>query len=371
MEAGLWCPQRADLVRGRCSRRAVVGSRVVMQGGVDGAPTGPRVRAIVHAIRDEERRLRRRHRWLAWQDAIGVTIFFACLLVMAALAWGYWAGLLAWWGVVPAMALPISILHELEHDLIHDLYFKGRRRVHAAMFLVIAWAKLNVDPWFRKRLHLHHHKRSGQRDDAEERLIGIGLPAGLHRLLIAVHPIFSGLVALRVRRDWPEFRAERAIRSSLPQFVVFGAVLFGWPLLAVLQAVAPGLVAWVPPELGETLTSLMVLLVAPNVLRQGSLALISSYCHYYADIPEHDLFHQNQILDHWALWPMQALCWNFGSTHVIHHYWPAQPFYLRQMVARAAHAEMLRQGVRRNDGGVVRRANRWGGQRRPSASSTR
>jgi len=29
-----------------------------------------------------------------------------------------------------------------------------------------------------------------------------------------------------------------------------------------------------------------------------------------------------------------------------------------QMCARAAHAEMLRQGVRRNDLGVIRRANR-------------
>jgi fatty acid desaturase len=319
------------------------------------------VRAIVRAIREEERRLRAEHRWLAHQDAIGAACFLGSLAAMAGLAWGWSAGSLPWWVVVPAMALPISILHELEHDLIHDLYFKsgGKRRspVQAAMFSAISWAKLNADPWYRKRLHLHHHKRSGQVDDAEERLIGIGIPAGFYRLLIAVHPIFAGPVARRLGRVWPEFRAHEGVRTGLAQFVVFGAVLLGWPLALLAELVAPGAV---PAGLLATLGALMVLLVAPNVLRQTALALVSSYSHYYADIPENDLFYQNQILDHPLLWPLQALCWNFGATHVIHHYWPAQPFYLRQLVARAAHAEMLRQGVRRNDVGVVRRANRWG-----------
>ena len=325
----------------------------------DSVTTRPRVRAIVRAIRDEERRLRAKHRWLAHQDALGLAVFLISLLAMAGLTWGYLAAGLAWWIVVPALALPISLLHELEHDLIHDLYFKNSRRVQDALFFVIGWAKVGGSPWFRRGIHLHHHRRSGQPDDAEERLIGIGLPAGLYRVLIAMHPIFAGPVVPAIRRAWPGFAAEAGVRGGLPTFVVFGAVLFGWPLLKILMVVAPELAAGVPPAIQRTVDILMVLLVAPNVLRQTSLALISSYCHYYEDIPEHDLFYQNQILDHRALWPMQALCWNFGATHIIHHYWPAQPFYLRQMVARAAHAEMLRQGVRRNDGGIVRRANRW------------
>lgn len=326
----------------------------------EATPTGPRVRAIVRAIREEERRLRARHRWLAHPDAIGTAVFLVSLTAMAGLSWGYLLAGLPWWAAAPLMALPISLLHELEHDLIHDLYWKGRRGAQDAMFFVIAWAKLSGSPWFRKGIHLHHHRRSGQRDDVEERLIGIGVPAGFYRLLIAVHPIFSGPVALRLGAAWPEFRSETGLRSSLPQFVLFGAVLFGWPLLKLLMIVAPELAGRVPAAIHASLEALMVLLIAPNVLRQTSLALISSYCHYYEDIPEHDLYYQNQILDHWALLPMQLLCWNFGSTHVIHHYWPGQPFYLRQMVARAAHAEMLRQGVRRNDLDIVRRANRWG-----------
>lgn len=315
------------------------------------------MRSIVRAIREEERRLRARHPWLKFQDTIGLGLFFTALAAMAGLAWGYVAGGLPWWIVVPAMALPVSILHELEHDLIHDLYCKGRGPVQGAMFFVISWAKLNVNPWYRKRLHLHHHKRSGQIDDAEERLIGIGLPAGIYRVLIAMHPIFAGRVARRLARDWPAYRMAEGVRTGLAQFVVFGSVLFGWPLVTLVELLAPGTFSG---DLRATLDLLMVLLVAPNVLRQTSLALVSSYCHYYEDIPEYDLFYQNQILDHPLLWPMQLFCWNFGSTHIIHHFWPAQPFYLRQMVARTAHAEMLRQGIRHNDLGVVRRANRWG-----------
>ncbi|MBK7827088.1 fatty acid desaturase [Nannocystis sp.] len=322
--------------------------------------TTPRVRAIARAIRGEEQRLRAGHPWLAHQDAIGMACFLASVAAMAAIAWAYLSGALPWWAAILLMPAPISILHELEHDLIHELYFKGRRAVQGLMFLTIAWAKLNGSPWFRRGLHLYHHKRSGQRDDIEERLIGIGLRASWYRVLIAVHPIFSGRVVPSIQRANPEFRPDIGLRTALPQFIVFGAVLFAQPALALLTLLAPELAAQVPAQIHAALNTLMVLLVAPNVLRQASLALISSYCHYYEDIPEHDIFYQNQILDHWALVPMQLLCWNFGATHIIHHFVPGQPFYLRQMVAHAAHAEMLRQGVRHNDLDIVRRNNRWG-----------
>lgn len=325
----------------------------------DAHDTAPRVRAIIRAILGEERRLRARHRWLAHQDALGLACFLASLAAMAAIAWGYLAGQLPWWAAIPAMALPISTLHELEHDLIHDLYFKRSGRLQSALFAVISWAKLNTSGRFRRAIHLHHHRRSGQRDDVEERLIGIGLKAGVYRVLIAVHPMFSGPVVPAIRRANREFRPGAGLHASLPQFVLFGAVLFLHPALALLTAVAPWLGALVPASIHAALELAMVLLVAPNVLRQTSLALISSYCHYFDDIPADDLFFQNQILDHWALRPMQALCWNFGGTHIVHHFVPGQPFYLRMAVAPAARAEMLRQGIRRNDLGIVRRANRW------------
>lgn len=319
--------------------------------------TRSRIKAINRAILAEEKRLRDRHRWLAHQDALGMACFLGSLATAGALAWAYLAGHLPWWGAVLSIGLPISILHELEHDLIHNQYFKGRAAVQNAMLFVIWWAKLNASPWYRRELHLRHHRRSGQPDDAEERLIGLGVRAGLFRVLIALHPIFAGPMLPGLKRADPGFRVMWGIRQSMPTFALFGLVLFGCPLLHLLAALAPGAA---PPALLRVFDVLMVLWIGPNAIRQTCLALVSSYSHYYGDIPENDVFHQNQILDHPLLWPAQLYCFNFGSTHIIHHFVVQQPFYLRQMVARAAHAEMLRQGVRRNDFGVVARANRWG-----------
>lgn len=319
--------------------------------------TRDRIKAINRAIVAEEKRLRARHGWLAHQDALGMACFVGSLLAVGALGWGYLAGQLSWWVPVLLMGLPVSILHELEHDLIHNQYFKGRRRLQNFMFFVIWWTKLNVSPWYRREAHLRHHRRSGQPDDAEERLIGLGVRAGWYRLLIAVHPIFSWAMVPGIKRADPKWHVMWGIRQSAPTFSLFGLVLFVQPLLHLFDALVPELA---PAGLLRIFDVLMVLWVGPNVLRQACLALVSSYCHYYGDIPENDVFYQNQILDHWLLWPMQLYCCNFGSTHIVHHFVVQQPFYLRQMVAKAAHAEMLRQGVRRNDFGVIARANRWG-----------
>ncbi len=318
--------------------------------------TRSRIKAINRAIVAEEKRLRAKHRWLAYQDGLGAIIFVGSLVVMGVIAWAYLAGHVAWWVPVLAMGLPISILHELEHDLIHNQFFKGRERVQSFMFWVIWWSKLNASPWYRREQHLRHHRRSGQPDDAEERLIGLGVRAGWYRVLIAMHPIFAGPMVPIVKRADPKWRVRKGTRESAPAFVMFALVLFVQPLLHAFEAILPGVA---PAGLLRLFDVLMVLWVAPNVLRQTCLALVSSYSHYYGDIPENDVFYQNQIMDHPLLWPMQLYCFNFGSTHIVHHFVVQQPFYLRQMVAKVAHAEMLRQGVRRNDFGVIARANRW------------
>jgi fatty acid desaturase len=321
-----------------------------------GTNTRDRVKAINRAIVAEEKRLRARHGWLAHQDAIGMACFLGSSLAVAALAGGYLAGWWAWWVPVVLVGLPVSVLHELEHDLIHNQYFKGHTRLQNLMFFVIWWSKLNVSPWYRREAHLRHHRRSGQPDDAEERLIGLGVKAGWYRLLIAVHPIFSWAMVPGIKRADPKWHVMWGIRQSVPTFTLFGLVLLMQPVLHLVDALAPGVT---PAGLLRIFDVLMIVWVGPNVLRQLCLALVSSYCHYYGDSPENDVFYQNQILDHPLLWPMQLYCANFGSTHIVHHFVVQQPFYLRQMVAKVAHAEMLRQGVRRNDFGVIARANRW------------
>jgi fatty acid desaturase len=328
------------------------------------------IRAINAAIRAEDDRLRAAHPWLAHQETIGALLFGACLAAMAAVTALYLRGSITPWLAVPLMALPLSILHELEHDLIHGIYFRRSPRVQDAMFLLIWLSKLSLDPWTRRLMHLRHHRRSGQIDDVEERLIGLGVPFGLRRILIAVHGsalVYAPFLFAELRRARRKERASderpapgsRGPRRTGPReapsalLIAANAVV----LVAIPAAIVWGIVA------GQAWAmAVLVLVIAPNLLRHFCIALMSSYSHYYGDIAPNDVFVQNQILSHWALWPFQLFCFNFGSTHIIHHYVVDQPFYLRQMVAPAAHREMVRLGVRRNDSGVVRRANRWAPQ---------
>lgn len=322
---------------------------------MDAESTRDRIRRINKTIREEDRRLRARFRWLDRQDALGLACFLGSLAVMAAVSVAYIAGSMPWYLAVPAMALPISILHELEHDMIHGMYFRGRR-LQELMFFVIWFAKLSINPWKRREIHLRHHRYSGQADDFEERMIGLGLPIGLRRLFVSVHPLGAVAVTPALARDSRDFNVLSMFRPSLPAFIVLA-------IICHVYAAGQGLgwLAGVYPAWATTAASYaFVLWVAPNLVRQTSIVLMSSFSHYYGDIPPNDVFYQNQILRHPLLWPFQLFCFNFGSTHIIHHFVVDQPFYLRQMVAPAAHAAMEAAGVRVNDAGTVTHANRYG-----------
>ena len=71
---------------------------------------------------------------------------------------------------------------------------------------------------------------------------------------------------------------------------------------------------------------LTVVLVAPNVLRSFCLNFISSSLHYFGDVQEGDVLRQTQVLNRWHLLPFQLFCFNFGSTHAIHHFRVPEPF---------------------------------------------
>jgi len=69
---------------------------------------------------------------------------------------------------------------------------------------------------------------------------------------------------------------------------------------------------------------------------------------------------------------MQLFCFNFGSTHAIHHFVVKEPFYMRQWTAAYAHQLMREMGVRFNDLGSFRRANSFSltGLSKPVAKAT-
>ncbi len=311
--------------------------------------------AIIRSIRDAETDLRTRHRWLAhaWQDHLGLAVYGGAWLGIAMVAVGWGTGLLPGWLTVPLVALGLSLLHELEHDLIHDLYFNDRPRVQDALFAGIWLAKMSLNPWSRRRLHRYHHRVSGQPEDIEERLIGLGLPWGPARLTLSLLPAGSLVVVPAITRD-----VRAAVRAGAPRPDLEYARGFG--ILRAIDGIFLLLPFVVLPLalLGRPwAVALAVLWVLPNTLRHLSIVVVSSNSHY-TDIPRGSLHAQNQVLDHWLLWPLQLFCFNFGATHILHHYVVKQPFYLRQMVAPVVRPVLLRTGVKCNDLGTFGRANR-------------
>ena len=308
---------------------------------------------IRHVIAAEDAAWRRRWPWLVHQDAIGFGIWLAALSASAGFAAGYVVGFLPAWLTVVGIAISVSLLHELEHDLIHHLYFKRRAGVQNAMFAGIWLAKGSLNPWTRRAMHLHHHRVSGQTDDVEERLIGIGVRSVGLRTLTSIFPFLTvflyGPAIYRDARDWITRERKKQDRGAFRWILRLDALLGAAPVLLGTAAALGQNWAW----------QLLICWTLPNLIRHASLVLLSSYSHYYGDVDPHDVTQQNQILRHWALWPLQLFAFDFGATHIIHHYYGPQPFYLRHLVRRAAGAAMEASGTRVNDWGVVTRANRY------------
>jgi len=312
-------------------------------------------RTIIQSVRRADADLREAHAWLGKsnQNTVGVATFAGAWLLMLTVGILWLTGVLSGWVVVPVVAVGLSLLHELEHDLIHDLYFADRPRIQDLLFTGIWLGKMSLNPWSRRRLHRYHHRVSGQPEDIEERLIGLGLPWGLRRLTLSLLPAGSLLVVPAITRS-----VKAAVKAGAPRPDLVHAPAFA--MLRAIDGVFLLLPAVVLPAaiLGNSLAiELAVLWVLPNTIRHFSIVVVSSNSHY-TDIPRSTLFHQNQVLDHWLTWPLQLFCFNFGATHIIHHYVVKQPFYLRQLVWLRVRDVVRDQGVPFNDLGTFARANR-------------
>jgi fatty acid desaturase len=313
------------------------------------------------------------------QDAIGFSIFLTSVSMIVLGALGYLIWNVSAWLVIPWMAFWMSLLHELEHDLIHWMYFKKNKFLHN-MMLLVGWVlrPLTVNPWFRRDLHFHHHKYSGTLHDVEERGITNGEKWGLQRLFSLPDLIFGGIFRVsKIRRDViasvqkGDITREQALRFKfikqygmlpfsilayllwyvfLGHYAIHGlSALFNWGYEspAWLQAQF----TWINP--------LVVTLIAPNLFRQFCLHFISSNMHYFGDVEPGNILQQTQVFNAWWLWPFQLFCFNFGGTHAIHHFVVNETFYVRQLTAGRAHKVMKEMGVRFNDMGSFRRANRY------------
>jgi fatty acid desaturase len=328
------------------------------------SPDEQRIRRIVSAIRDEEDRLRRRYPILQHQDALGIAILCLSLSGMLLSGYLYYRGLLPAYLSIPLSALFASLSHELEHDLIHRLYFRRNRVVQNMMMLVVWIMRPNtVNPWYRRDIHFLHHRVSGTPQDLEERLVGNGVINPLTRLIVMADGLLGMLMRVRVlNAENRRFNLFEVINAGFPFATLYFAT---WYLFLVYHgALLAGSLAGGPPPFPAWFTEGMdivnlavVVLIAPNFLRSFCLNVVTSYMHYYGGVST--LMQQTQVLRPWFLWPMQLFCFNFGSTHAIHHFVVNQPFYLRQMVAGAAHRAMRDDGVRFDDFSTFSSGNRY------------
>jgi hypothetical protein len=218
-------------------------------------------------------------------------------------------------------------------------------------------------------MHLHHHKASGNPDDLEERAITNGEPYGIKRILMMA----DGLLALVLH-----LVEEKGHRKKL---LLFGAVAYfplGWFHHALLYVflLSHGLgLAGVGMPLSASTANVVdaacVVWILPNVLRSFCLNFVSSSMHFYGDVGRGNVLQQTQVLNSWVFLPLQLFCFNFGSTHAMHHFVASEPFYVRQLTARAGHRALRANGVRFNDFGTFLRDNRYGEGRSAASPSHR
>lgn len=329
--------------------------------------------------------LRERHPILKHQNFIGASILTFALVGMGLCALGYAYGFLPAWACIPLIAIFASLTHELEHDLIHYMYFKKKPWAHHLMLALVWLARPNtISPWARRRMHLHHHKFSGTEHDLEERGISNGMPWGIRRILVISDQLMSvylrpiqmlKMIRLFVGKQ-PEDEKRKTVISQLLGFIPLGLFYYGlWYIFVIFHVgnlIATAFdyaILWTNSikQFMPIVNFLAVVWVIPNFIRSFSLQFISSNMHYYGDIDPRDVIKQTQVLTPWWLTPFQIFCCNFGSTHAIHHFVVKEPFYIRQMTSKTAHQVMKEVGVRFNDFGTFKRVNRWN---KPESSAT-
>ncbi|TXS90710.1 fatty acid desaturase [Parahaliea maris] len=324
-----------------------------------------RIKVIQDTIRSRGQELRQTYPILQHQDAIGLGIFLFAVAGVLATGWAYWHGHISAWLTIPLVALFTSLLHELEHDLIHIQYFRRQKWVQNLM-LMTAWILRpgTINPWVRRKLHFLHHKVSGTPEDLEERGIGNGQRYGIVRTALMLDTFTGNLVRalFETPRGGKMKHALRILRANMPVSVACAVVWYGFLGFHGANAAASVVgssITWSDLTLANMawINKLVVILIAPHYLRSFCINFISSSMHYYGGVTS--VLQQTQVLNAWFLWPMQLFCFNFGSTHGIHHFVVGEPFYIRQLTAPVAHRVMRDNGVRFNDLGTFSRANHF------------
>lgn len=322
------------------------------------------IEAIRRAIRESGDRWRKRLPALAHTDLIGLLIFIGSISGIGFVWYAYVNDTINALTCILAVAVLTSLLHELEHDLIHWQYFKNNKLVHHLMMLgVWAFRPGTINPWIRRHLHFLHHKTSGTEKDIEERGIGNGQAYRPLRWWIMLDPVLGNIAKILCSDESRKgVRVARLLAAYFPfglLAVLLWYLFIGYHLINGLSYLLALPLAWSDSTLAvmNLVNQAVVMLIAPHYLRSFCRIFISSSMHYYGNVDS--MLRQTQVLNAWYFWPFQLFCFNFGSTHGIHHFVVGEPFYIRQLTARDAHRAMRAHGVPFNDLGTFRRRNRF------------
>jgi len=318
------------------------------------------IRAVIKEAGDDARS---RYPILANKDLMGMSIFIFAISGILLTGYAYWNGLISAVLCIPVVAILTSLLHELEHDLIHWQYFKNNKFIHHLMMAgVWIFRPGTINPWIRRHLHLLHHKISGTDEDLEERGIGNGRSYGPLRWLIMLDTFVGNFVRAIVESPKGQklYHTVRILAANFPLPWITAAIWYSVLGYHFINLMAPYF-EFVPNWSAETIARFelldkwVVMIIAPFYLRSFSINFISSNMHYYGNVQS--VLQQTQVLNNPIFWPFQLFCFNFGSTHGIHHFVVGEPFYIRQLTVKAAHDVMRENGVPFNDLGTFKRRN--------------
>jgi hypothetical protein len=201
--------------------------------------------------------------------------------------------------------------------------------------------------------------------DIEERGVTNGEKWSLLRLFITPDLVLGFLLRFRrlrreILHEYEKGTFTKQDYKKLRQTVLLGLMPFGIPLTFLFYSwiIFQGLSFFNLLDfhgnsnfqlVNSIVTPIMYVFVIPNFIRQFCLHFITSNMHYYGDVEDGNILQQTQVLNTWWTWPFQLFCFNFGSTHSIHHFVVMETFYNRQLIARKAHAIMKKGGVPFND----------------------
>lgn len=335
--------------------------------------------AIRKEINAQYKAFKEKHSILKYQNFWGFLIFFVSIAVVTTTAILWKRNIIPTWLLIVINAFFFGVLHELEHDLIHWMYFKNNKIIHHGMLLIIWLLRpLTINPWIRRQLHYHHHKFSGTLHDVEERGVTNGEKWSIKRFLFTPDLVIGGLLRVNslfedIKREMKDGRLKMELGNQLKRNAVLGLVpvtiiahviLYIFVLLGVLQWFDFSFVEESSFFIGlqsvmNFLQPYIYIILLPNVLRQFCLHFITSNIHYFADVEEGNVIEQTQVLNVWWTFPFHVFCFFFGWTHAIHHFVVNETFYVRHLTRKKAQTVLKENGVRFNDLGTFRRANRF------------